>query len=111
MITKLFLTLFVSLFLFSISTNVLAAAINDLCEVPSGISNKVANSHVVCGDIDKENAHANNEQRYSDDVEKEAREFIRLSKRRPSIAESLMAIFFIPGLVLLWFSRFSKSSK
>jgi len=36
---------------------------------------------------------------------------LRLSKRQPSLAESIIAMLFIPGLILLWFSRLSKSNK
>lgn len=107
MITKLLVTLYV----FSISVSVLSAPISADCLTSSGVSNEAARHHGLCAHDESEAAAIKNQRDYADSVEQEALAHIRMSKRSPSLAESLMTMFFIPGLILLWFSRFTKSSK
>ena len=108
MMTKVLVTFLV----FFLSANALSTPIvANSCITSWDIFKATANNQRPCGNIaDKETA-VKNQQNYSDDIEKEAFAHIRLSKRQPSIAESLMAMFFIPGLILLWCSRFAKSNK
>jgi hypothetical protein len=107
MLTKLLLTLFV----FSISVSVLSTPINADCLASSKMSNEAAKNQGLCIHDEKETSAAKSQQYYADSVTKEALAHIRMSKRQPSALESLMAMFFIPGLILLWFSRFTKSNK
>lgn len=107
MLTKLLVTLFV----FSISVCVNSSPIATDCVASLEISNGVASKQNLCADIDSKETTAAQHQSYSGVRENEVVAHVRLSKRQPSFAESLMAMFFIPGLILLWFSRFTKSSK
>jgi hypothetical protein len=105
MITKLIATLFT----LCVSLNVLSAPIAADCLTHSGMANEsVSNQCIHDG---AETLGAKDHQNYAEKIEQETPVHIHLSKRSPSLAESLMAIFFIPGLILLWFSRFTKSNK
>jgi hypothetical protein len=105
MLTKLCVILLV----FSISICAHSAPTSADCVASLEIPNGAADNQNLCSRVNaKETTTAKNQQRYS---ENEVFTHIRLSKRQPSLAESLMAIFFIPGLILLWFSRFTKSNK
>lgn len=103
--------LLVTLILFSASLNLFATSVTEVCEKSSAAAHQIANKQTLCLPAENENSFAKNQPDYSDNGDKENLTHIRLSKRQPSIAESLMTIFFIPVLILLWFSRFIKSNK
>lgn len=106
MMTKLFATLF----LFSISLNLFSAPMSADCVTSLKISSEGAMSQVTC-DNGTGTSAAKDQQTYASDVEKEALAYLQLSKRSPSLIESLLTILFIPGLILLWLSRFLRSNK
>jgi len=103
--------LLVTLILFSASLNLFATSVTEVCEKPLAATHQIAHKRTPCLSVENENPAAKNQPEYSGNADKENLTHIRLSKRQPSIAESLMTIFFIPVLILLWFSRFIKSNK
>jgi len=105
MITKLFIVLFA----FSFSLNVFSAPIAADCLTHSGVLNEIVSNQ--CGHDGTETLAAKDQHGYSDKAEQSALAHVHLREKPPSLAETLMAMFFIPGLILLWFSRFTKSSK
>ncbi|RZA07012.1 MAG: hypothetical protein EOO68_04060 [Moraxellaceae bacterium] len=108
MITKRLITFFV----FFLSANAFSAAtITNNCKMSLDIANTTMHSLESCNFIDDKEAAAKDRRHYENNIAQKTPKHIQLSKRQPSIAETLMTMFFIPGLVLLWFSRFTKSNK
>ena len=96
----------IALFIFSLSIHLHSAPVDADCTKLFDTPQSETSNQRLCGQTDGKNATQT-----KDTAESEILTQIHLSKRKPSLAESLMAMFFIPGLFLLWISRFAKSNK
>lgn len=103
--------LLIAALVFFISSNVSSAPVAANCKTSFEHIEKRESGQTLCGRSDAQSTLPNNQSAIAADLEKEVPNHVRLSNRQPSIIESIMAMFFIPGLILLWFSRFTKSSK
>lgn len=95
------------LFLLFLSIH-LSASVNADCVSTFDAAHDETHHQSLCNssDIKKVTAKKN-----PDIIEGETLPHMRLSNRQPSLIESLIALIFIPGLILLWLLRFVKSNK
>ncbi len=97
-----------TLVLFSLSIHSYSAPVNADCLAATKTTQNEIHHSMLCTTVDDKGEAKN---KTSGTPGNEVLTQMRLSQRQPSAAESLMAMFFIPGLILLWIARFAKSNK
>ncbi len=100
------LRLLIVLLLFSLSIYSHSALATDGCVNAVVVPLNGANSQASCNQLNVKVAMKD-----ADTAKSQVMVTMHLSKRQPSPAESLLAMIFIPGLILLWILRFARSDK